>query len=322
MQHWQPCAELKTLRTRAEWLARMRDFFAQHAVLEVETPQLSGSANTDAQLASMAASTAFGQRWLHTSPEFAMKRLLAAGSGAIYQLCKVFRDAEAGRLHNPEFSLLEWYRPGFDLPLLIDEVAELVAALTQRQLPCTRLSYQAALLEYADIDPFSANPAQLRNCLQTHQVPLPDAVDANQSEDVDFWLDLLMGEVVGPQLGNGGLCFVHSYPASQAALARIQPNSQPEVAERFELYWQGVELANGYHELSDASEQEQRFKHDNQRRAALGRAVLPIDQNLLAALVQGLPDCSGVALGFDRLLMCHLGLTELAPVLSFDWGNA
>lgn len=309
------------LRARARMLADLRAFFAARGVLEVDTPQLSAAANTDPNLHSLCVTDHPGgmPRWLHTSPEFPMKRLLAAGSGAIYQVCHVFREGEAGRLHNPEFSLLEWYRPGFDHRRLMGEVADLLTCLLGSNKPArapVHLTYQEAFLRNAGINPFGANIAELEQALAEQGISRPENTLSR-----DEYLDLLMGAAVGPQLGLDGLCFVVDYPASQAALARIR-HGPPDVAERFELYWRGVELANGYHELLDAQEQARRFDHDNASRRQAGLAEMPVDQHLLEALEAGMPACAGVALGLDRLLMLKLDMHSLAGTIAFPWDRA
>ncbi len=319
--NWQPAATLQILQRRAALLARTRDFFAARDVLEVETPVLSRAANTDPQIESF--TTAFSgpgtsqgrQLYLHTSPEFPMKRLLAAGSGAIYQICKVFRQGEAGRYHNPEFTLLEWYRPGFNHHQLMDEVEQLVRLLlTRPDLGKSEyLSYQQAFEQYAGLNPLQTDSTQLINCAEQHGLK---GVTGLAEEDRDGWLNLLMSHVIQPQLGQQRLTFVFDYPASQAALARISPTN-PLVAERFELFLQGVELANGFHELTDAAEQQRRFLKELQQRTHTGQPAIPMDENLLAALHHGLPDCAGVALGLDRLLMLACGASDISEVLSF-----
>ena len=325
---WQPSAGLEVLRLRAQWLAQLRQFFAQRQVLEVETPMLSAAAITDPNLHSFrCVYHGPGARYqqplyLHTSPEFPMKRLLAAGSGCIYQLARVFRDGEYGRRHNPEFTLLEWYRVGFSHHQLMDEVSELVHSLLSgwRVLAAPeRISYQALFQQRLGLDPLQTSVAELRACAEQHALSIPPGLPEDQ---VDPWLDLLLTHCLEPQLGQGRLCFVYDYPASQAALAQLrQAQGQAPVGERFELYLDGVELANGFHELADAQEQRARFIADNQRRAALGLSPLPLDEHFLAALPT-LPECSGVALGFDRLLMRALGADSLAQVLSFDFERA
>lgn len=319
---WQPSADWATLHLRAELLARIRSFFAARGVLEVETPMLSAAASTDPNLASF--STVYsgpGPRhgrtlYLHTSPEFPMKRLLAAGSGCIYQIARAFRDGEAGRRHNPEFTLLEWYRIGFDHHRLMDEVAELVMELLAGRLPLAepeRLSYRATFQRHLNLDPHRATVAELAACAERQQVPIPPGMPADRT---DPWLDLLLTHRLEPHLGPGRLTFVYDYPASQAALARLRPG-EPPVGERFELYLNGVELANGFHELGDAGEQRRRFEQENAVRRALGLPSMPVDENLLAALDAGLPDCAGVALGFDRLVMLAAGKPSIQDAIAF-----
>jgi lysyl-tRNA synthetase class 2 len=318
---WSPSASLDTLRQRARLLQDLRAFFLARGVLEVETPLLSAAASTDPQLRSLLTQyTGPGfprgcTLYLHTSPEFAMKRLLAAGSGPIFQLCKVFRDGEAGRLHNPEFTLLEWYRPGYDHHALMTEVAELVTQVLKDRVPLGAtewLTYEEAFRRHTGLDALNASGAQWAECARQHGIDsaglAPDAVDG--------WRDLLLSHLIEPHLGKGHLTFLYEYPASQAALARLRPE-RPAVAERFELYLQGVELANGFHELGNAGEQRRRFEHDLARRAVLGLASVPPDERLLAALDQGLPACAGVALGVDRLVMLALGAERLADVMAF-----
>jgi len=319
MTDWTPSADLPTLRARAALLAALRGFFAARGVLEVETPLLSAHATVDRHIDSFR--TADG-RWLQTSPEFAMKRLLCAGSGPIWQVCRVFRREESGRHHNPEFTMLEWYRPGFDHHALMGEVAELVtalaAALGRPPGPeMERLSYREAFRRHLGLDPFSAGVPQIRAALAAAG---HDAGDLG-GDDRDIWLDVAMSLAVGPRLGLEAPCFLYDFPASQAALARIR-RDDPPVAERFELFWRGTELANGFHELGDAGEQRRRFEAEQAWRREQGREVPPYDRNLVAALAAGLPDCAGVALGLDRLLLLLLGKDSLAEVLAFDSGRA
>ncbi len=305
-------------------LARIRAFFAARNVMEVETPLLSAAAITDPHLASFATQysgpgSRYGQTlYLHTSPEFPMKRLLAAGSGCIYQITRVFRDGEAGRRHNPEFTLLEWYRIGFDHHQLMAEVAELATVLLNDRLALAEpewLSYREAFERHLGLNPHRATVAELTVCAAWQGVPIPSGMP---TDDVDPWLDLLLTQRLEPHLGQGRLCFLYDYPASQAALARLRPGDPP-VGERFELYLDGVELANGFHELGDAVEQRQRFAAENAARQARGLPVMPVDENLLAALGAGLPDCAGVALGIDRLIMLAAGKKALAEVLAFPF---
>jgi lysyl-tRNA synthetase class 2 len=317
---WRPTTSHAALVLRAESLARIRGFFAARGVLEVDTPLLSAAATTDSQLESfqtrlVGPGVPEGRTlYLNTSPEFAMKRLLAAGSGPIYQVCKAFRQGEIGRLHNPEFSLLEWYRPGFDHFQLMDEVAELVSTVASGRLSLAvpeRLDYGQMFRDILGIDPHTATLMELRDCAGRRI-----NIDSSLDMDRDGWLDLLMSHCVQPGLGKGRLCFVYHYPASQAALARVRPG-EPALAERFELFLNGVELANGFHELADSGLQRARFEADLQSRRQRGLAAVPPDEHLLAALVHGFPDCAGVALGLDRLLLAITGGENLAKVLSF-----
>ena len=298
-------------------LRRLRAFFDERGVLEVETPILSAAAGTDPALEPMAVAAggagAPADGFLQTSPEFAMKRLLAAGSGPIYQLCKVFRAGERGRRHNPEFTLLEWYRPGWGIDALMDEVAALVRALLERPgLGDERIAYRALFRERLGVDPWRADAGALRAAARAAGLSGCDDLALER----DGWLDLLMGSVLEPELGRGPMSFVHAYPPSQAALARVLPGAPPAAA-RFELYLDGLELANGFDELTDAAEQRARFEAERAARAAAGRAAAPLDDRFLAALEHGLPASAGVALGLDRLLMCHLGAEHIDAVLAF-----
>jgi lysyl-tRNA synthetase class 2 len=316
---WRPTASLSALKRRAAILACAREFFAQRCVLEVETPILSAAAVSDSQIESLVTVVAdMGMFYMGTSPEYAMKRLLAAGSGDIYQICKVFRDAERGRWHNPEFTLIEWYRLGFDDAALMTEVETLTGQLLApyRQLePAEHLRYTAALRRYAGVDAHDASDRDLSEAAARHGIVCRAELDR------DAKLDLLMGLVVGPRLGSGRPCFIYDYPASQAALARLKPGSPP-VAARFELYLDGVELANGFHELVNAGEQRARFTHDLSVRRARGQVEAPLDERLLAALAAGVPDCAGVALGLDRLVAIALGAPGLADAMAFTIDNA
>ncbi len=319
---WRPTAPVQNLQQRALILARIRAFFAEKEIMEVDTPVLSGAAITDPHLESFATRyTGPGHAegkplYLHTSPEFPMKRLLAAGSGPIYQLCKVFREGEAGRRHNPEFTLLEWYRPGFDHHALMNEVAELVAPLLGLDgKSVDKLSYREAFLRHADIDPLAVSLEELHSCAVGLGI-----TGFDEEHDRDVWLDLILTHAVEPRLGRDGLCFIYDYPASQAALARLNPEN-PQVAERFELYYQGVELANGFHELASAEEQRKRFTAELEKRKRSGQPLVPIDERLLSALEAGFPPCSGVALGVDRLVMLALGAESINEVMAFTIEN-
>jgi elongation factor P--(R)-beta-lysine ligase len=313
---WQPAAALPTLHLRARMLGEARAFFAARAVLEVETPVLSRAAVSDPQIESLSTGVAGypGRLYLCTSPEFAMKRLLAAGSGDIYQIGRVFRDGERGRWHNPEFTLIEWYRRGFDDHAMMDETEALVRHLLaphRRVGRFERLSYREAFQRHAGIDSSSASEAELGALAAARGIACESALDR------DARLDLLMGLIVAPALGQRGApAFLCDYPPSQASLARIKPGAMP-VAARFELFMDGVELANGFHELTDAAEQRRRFEHDLGIRRERGQQRLPLDTRLLEALEHGLPDCAGVALGFDRLAALAAGADSLQAAMAF-----
>lgn len=315
---WRPSAELQVLRHRAGLFATLRQFFGSRGVLEVETPLLCRHGVTDPAIESYTVPGAADPgtlRYLQTSPEYAMKRLLADHGEPIFQICKAFREGEAGARHNPEFTLLEWYRPGFDHHRLMDEVAELVSACLGRR-PVRKASYRNLFRDRLGIDPFSATAAELESLARRH-------VDSGElAGDRDMWLDLLMSHVLEPDLGKGELFFVYDYPTSQAALARIESEDGANVGRRFELYVDGLELANGYSELVDAAEQRGRFEADKARRRERGQLERTVDEYLLAALEHGLPECSGVALGIDRLLMLMVGTKDIRDVLAFDWGRA
>lgn len=313
---------IAALRRRAALNALIRAFFAERDVLEVETPILSEAGNTEPNIDSF--HTRFSghvdagsaQRWLRTSPEFPLKRLLAAGVGDCYELGRVFRNGEAGGRHNPEFTMLEWYRVGWDHHRLIEETVALVrAALAQvgREATLQVLDYRSLYQLHAGLDPFDASLEEL-------QAPLAEVrIDADGLTR-DDWLDLLMTHCIQPTFGDDQMTVVHDWPASQAALARVRPG-RPPLAERFELYLGAVELANGYHELNDADEQRARFMRDHAVRQARGAVLPPLDERLLDAL-SALPDCAGVAVGVDRLLMAMNRTGRIADVLAFDFARA
>ncbi|GAA3609843.1 MAG: elongation factor P--(R)-beta-lysine ligase [Gibbsiella quercinecans] len=314
---WQPSAPIANLLKRAAILAEIRRFFADRGVLEVETPTMSQATVTDVQLFPfqtrfVGPGAAAGMTlYMMTSPEYHMKRLLAAGSGPIYQLGRSFRNEEAGRYHNPEFTMLEWYRPHYDMYRLMNEVDDLL----QQVLDCDSaetLSYQQAFLRHLDVDPLSADKAQLREVAA--KLDLSNIADTE--EDRDTLLQLLFVTGVEPHIGREKPAFVYHFPATQASLAEISTEDH-RVAERFEVYFKGIELANGFRELTDSSEQRKRFEQDNRKRAALGLPEHPIDNYLLDALKHGMPECSGVALGVDRLVMLALGAESLDEVIAF-----
>ncbi|WP_250623490.1 EF-P lysine aminoacylase EpmA [Pinirhizobacter soli] len=310
------------LARRASLHAFVRAFFGARNVLEVETPVLSAAGNTDPNIQSF--STLFTghvdagprERWMRTSPEFPLKRLLAAGSGDIYELGRVFRNGEAGGRHNPEFSMLEWYRVGFDHLQLADEVVELVRealALKGREAELLVVSYRELFRGELGVDALLDDIAQL-------QAPLAGFGIDPEGLTRDDWLDLSMTHLLQPRFPRDRITVVIDYPASQCALARVR-RDDPPVAERFELYLGPIELANGYHELNDAAEQRARFERDNRVRRERGQHELPMDEALLAVL-DDLPDCAGVALGVERLLMCLEDTHAIADVLAFSFDQA
>jgi lysyl-tRNA synthetase class 2 len=299
---WHPTASVATLEVRAAMLRATREYFAATRTLEVETPILSAAAVTDVHIASVPATATQRRGFLQTSPEYAMKRLLAAG---------------CGRWHNPEFTMIEWYRVGYDHHSLMSDVERLMSAV----LPASRLfdraerlTYREAMQLHAGVDVFHDSTPMLVARLQSAGSEIPHDLQ----QDRDACLDLIMGTLVGPQLGLDRLTFIYDYPASQAALARVQG----PIASRFEAYLDGIELCNGFHELGDAQEQRARFESDVAQRGRRGLPAVPIDENFLAALEHGLPECSGVALGFDRLVMCAVGARHIDEVLAFPFDRA
>ena len=317
---WHPTASREALTRRAELLGAIRAYFRTSPALEVDTPSLSSHATVDPAIHSLTTvvqghpSSVF----LQTSPEFPMKRLLAAGLGDIYQICKVFRDGEQGRFHNPEFTLLEWYRLGYDHHRLMQEVEALLSAcapeLTHK--PAQKHTYRAAFQNALQLDIDAALPEIIRVVRRT-SADAPPAL-SNRDEALDW----LMATVVAPGFPSDCLTFIYDYPPSQAALARLHRTGEGCCAARFEVYWGQLELANGFHELTDAREQENRFLQEQAVRADRGLSVPPYDRELVQALDAGLPDCAGVALGIERLLMACLGSDTLADILTFPFARA
>jgi len=319
---WAPSAPIANLRRRAEILKQVRQFFAERDVMEVDTPVMSHCAVSDPFIDTIeTVFRAYPQApahhlYLQSSPEYAMKRLLAAGSGSIYQIGKAFRNGEVGSRHNPEFTMLEWYRPGFDAEQLMAEVEALVCQVLGLE-QIEKLSYREVFQRYLSLDPHQATSRQLAEVARQHiDVPYED-------DNPDNWLNLLMSHLIEPQLEQHGAVFIYDYPASQAALAKVTNDSQGvPVACRFELFVNGVELANGYHELTDAAEQARRLEFDIQQRRELELPQRPTDQRLVAALESGMPECAGVALGVDRLVMQALASEQIDQVIAFPMSIA
>lgn len=303
---------LAILRDRAKMFAAARTFFSDRGVIEVDCPILSKGAAIDVNIDLVSATYARTERcYLHSSPEYGMKRLLAEGIGDIYQLSHVFRDGECGQRHNPEFMMAEWYRLGCTFEAMIAETVDFIR-LFLGNLPVSIISYRDALLSHAGIDYVTASDLELR-CY------LAERGTHDSEADRDALLNYILGIDVEPRLGQKELTVLAYYPASQAALARTVEKKDELVAERFEIYYRGVELANGYHELTDPKEQRARFTRDNAERLAKGKEGLPIDEEFLAALERGMPDCCGVAVGFDRLMMLRQQASSLAQVIPFAW---
>lgn len=312
---WQPSASIEVLQQRAQLLRQIREFFNQRGYLEVETPTMSRFAITDVYLANIKAIFRNQPYYLQTSPEYHMKRLLAAGSGPIFQLARVFRDDELGRWHNPEFTMLEWYQLDIDHHGLMDEMDALLQMVLQCQ-PMLRKTYQQVFVEACQLDPLTATLTELQEALQRFEL---DNVLTPGEQDPDQYLFLLMSHIVEPALRKETVpVAVYNFPPSQAALAKINQG----VAERFEIYVQGIELANGFHELTDASAQAARFQNDLAIRRRQGLSEPAPDDYFLQALTHGLPACSGVALGIDRLVTLALKQSAIAKTLTFDFARA
>ena len=319
---WQPSCSIELLQKRARMLNCIRAFFLERNVLEVETPLLSHACGTEPQLDFFTTIFEFAKPeklFLQTSPEFAMKRLLAAGSGSIYQICKAFRNNEVGRFHNPEFTILEWYRVGFDLNDLMDEVEALFAELSEYKFESPKRIFYAEIFEhYTGVNALVFSFETYSAFAIQHEI---EEVITFCGKNHAIWLDYLFSFFVQPHLGENGLCLIYGYPACQSALARLnQDNSL--VADRFEVFLNGIELGNGFYELSDSIEQNRRFNNEIQLREREDLPKVVKDKRLLAALKSGLPDCSGIAIGLDRLLMILVEAETISDVLSFDIESA
>ena len=313
-------------KQRAHILAQIRSFFLALDIIEVETPLLSHATVTDVHLDAFSTLYNYSAEshcdestnlYAQTSPEFAMKRLLASGYGCCYQICKAFRHEQQGRYHNPEFTMLEWYRVGFDHFQLMDEVGELLSSVLGCQ-QVERISYQELFIREVAIDPLMTNRDELIRIISAHD-KLSDWLE--QEDCLDTLLQFIMAELIEPNIGDNKPCFVYNFPASQASLAKISLKD-PRVAERFECYFKGIELANGFHELTDVAQQKLRFEQDNQTRTTLGKIEQDIDQHFISALEHGLPACAGVALGIDRLVMLALTVNKIDQVITFPIVNA
>ena len=316
---WQPSATIETLQQRAIILQNIRAFFTARGLWEVQTPVLSQHTVTDPHIESFSCDYQAGkitQRYfLQTSPEYAMKRLLAAGSGAIFQITPAFRNGECGHQHNPEFTMLEWYRPGFDHHQLMDEV-DLFLQTILHTAPAEKTSYHALFQQHVALNPHTCNTSELITFLQNVNI-----VENPNELDRDTALQLIMSHHIEPHIGQTAPLLVYDFPASQAALAKIRYDQFP-VAERFEAYYQGKELANGFHELTDTNEQSNRFTNDNLLRKKNHLPAHNPDHRFLAALATPLPECAGVAIGIDRLIMLALQKKKIGDVISFDWHSA
>lgn len=318
---WQPTLTWEYAQKRAQVLKKVRQFFDERNVIEVETPALSQGTVTDVHLDAITCRYKFlsdssaeqaSTLYLQTSPEFHMKRLLASGYGCIFQIAKAFRHEEAGRFHNPEFTLLEWYRLDFDHFALMNEVSELLEIILACAAP-TQITYQQLFIDLVSIDPLNATRTELLYLIEQHD-KLSDWLTVEQDSDV--LLQFIFSEIIEPKIGNESPCFVYNFPRSQASLAKICVEDS-RVAERFECYFKGVELVNGFNELTDANAQFHRFQTDNNKRKTLNMIENPIDNNFIMALSHGLPQCAGVALGIDRLIMLALKAEHIKEVISF-----
>lgn len=326
-QTWRPNSQISALKDRARILSEIRAFFNVRNVYEVETPCLSAFSVTDPFMETLTCDNAKASKqapmFLQTSPEYAMKRLLAAGSGDIYQIAKAFRNDELSKHHNPEFTMLEWYRVGYTMHQLIDEVIDLLAYL-QADLTCQKTTYQSLFIEHLHFDPLDIAPEHLfEECKIYRLSDYCDSLRAQYQNEHsllrDALLQVLFNQVIEPKIGQQHPIVVYHFPASQASLASLHDD---KTANRFELYYKGLELANGFEELTDAANQRERFEQDNIHRKHMGLPEVTLDHRFLDALESGLPRCSGVALGIDRLIMILLKASSIDEVISFNFSNA
>ncbi|HSW69983.1 MAG TPA: elongation factor P--(R)-beta-lysine ligase [Gammaproteobacteria bacterium] len=324
MINWQPTATFSALKKRAEIIQQIRVFFRDRNILEVDTPLLSHATVTDPHVVGIPAifkkNNAPEQTvYLQTSPEYAMKRLLAFGSGSIFQICKAFRQGDLGRIHNPEFTMLEWYRIGFDHHDLMNEMDELLQTIL-KTFPAERVTYAKLFEKFLGVDPHTASRQELIQCAADHHIQI---AFKQETAECDMLLALLFTHCIEPKIAEERPLFLYDFPISQAALAKIRYEEIPPVASRFEVYFKGHELANGFHELQNSTEQRKRFENDllvRKKNNILDD--VPLDENFLAALDAGLPECAGVALGIDRLVMIALNANCINEVMSFDFDNA
>ncbi len=309
---------VEVLKDRAELLGRSRKFFAERNVIEVDCPMLSKFAPVDQHIDVMRVQLNGGEeRFLHTSPEYPMKRLLVEGMGDIYQIGHVFREGEVGRLHNPEFTMVEWYRIGMGFEDLIEETLD-YCRLFLGELESEFITYREALKRYAGIDYVGASESDLVGCIRKHEIDTPDDID---SWDRDTLLEMIVSFIVEPHLGKDRLCVLKHYPASQACLSKTAVIEDEKIGYRFEIYYKGMELANGYDELLDPVEQKKRLEEENACRIQMGKEPLPVDPLFLKALEKGMPDSSGVAVGFDRLMLLRHSGEHIRSVIPFHWDN-
>jgi elongation factor P--(R)-beta-lysine ligase len=319
--NWRPAASIEALKQRAKLLHDVRLFFKERDVLEVETPALSRFPTLDLHLDSFCTSpgTDLPQRYLITSPEYHMKRLIAAGSGSIYQICKAFRCDEVGSNHNPEFSMLEWYRVGWDHLQLMSEIEDLMTRLmgTGKAL---RVSYQEIFQSLLGIDPLELTTNDFLDICRDKRIDPPQDLKAGTACR-DEQLNFLMGVLIEPRLGKEQPVFICDYPASQASLSRLS-ETNPSLSTRFEVFYQGLELGNGFYELTDAEVQEKRFRETNASREKMGKNHLAMDDGFLSALKAGMPDCAGVAMGLDRMMMLAMGEKDIASIMTFSWNHS
>ena len=320
-QSYAPSMSLEMAVKRAQLMAQIRQFFAEREVLEVQTPLMSQAGNTDVFVPSISTNVTEQDKpqthYLHTSPEFAMKRMLASWKVAIYQICPVFRDNEVGSRHNSEFTMLEWYRPGFDLKALAAELSDLLAAVYGQPQTLVEYSYRQAFTDYVGLNPLTASLESLIEVATEHGF-----ADLDLGEDRQGWLDVLFSHLVETNLGFQSPTLITDYPPATAALAKVEKDEAGnDVAKRFELYINGIEIANAYDELADGAALKARFEADNEERARRGLPIMPIDEYLVAAC-DHLPACSGIALGVDRLLMVVTGAKSIDQVIGFGIGRA